>query len=285
MRLGVAMFVTDETIQPVELGRMVEERGLDSLFLPEHTHIPTSRETPHPSGGPLPREHSRTVDPFVALSAVAATTTAITIGTGVCLLAQRDPIVTAKAAATLDCISGGRFVLGVGAGWILEEAADHGIDPKRRFSILREKVQAVRAIWTEDEASYAGDHVDLPDMWSWPKPVTKPHPPVYVGASGPTALDRVLSYGDGWMPMTTTFDDNTLIDQVNELQRRAWTECGRNHVPVLLMSPPRSFQSMRRFAVAGVEQVAVWLPSAGGRDAVERALDELAQMATQLRAA
>lgn len=274
MKIGVAMFITDETVQPVELGRMVEERGLDSLFVPEHTHIPVSRETLHPTRGELSREYARTLDPFVALAAVAATTSRILVGTAVCLLVQRDPIVTAKAAATVDLVSGGRFVFGVGAGWNLEEMRDHGTDPATRFALLRERVEAVRALWTEDEVSYQGAHVRFAKSWCWPKPVQKPHPPILLGGVGPKVLERVLAYGDGWIPHRDG-DDERLCARIVELRRRAREELGRADVTVTVTSAPEPHGILARFAEAGAERVVVWLPPAK-MDAVEPVLDQLA---------
>ena len=200
MQVGLCTFVTEYSIDPVRLGRLAEERGFDSIFFPEHTHIPVSRDTPYPGGGDLPREYSHMLDPFVALAAVASVTERIELGIGIVLLIERDPIVTAKEAATLDLISGGRLLLGVGAGWNLEEMRNHGTDPGRRFGILRERVEAMKEIWTSDEAEYHGEHVDFDPIWAWPKPVRKPHPPVLVGGMSDGALDRVVAIGDEWMP-------------------------------------------------------------------------------------
>src|ERR671936_1276605 len=184
MRFGVAMFPTDYSMEPAELARMAEERGFESLFFPEHTHIPASRRTPYPPGGELPDEYSHTLDPFVALTAAAAATERLRIGTGICLVVERDPIVTAKEVASLDRLSGGRFLFGVGAGWNREEMANHGTDPRRRHELMRERVEAMKAIWTEDEASYHGRYVDFDRIWAWPKPLQRPHPPVIVGGNG-----------------------------------------------------------------------------------------------------
>ena len=200
MELGLALFATDYTLEPARVARLAEERGFESFWVTEHTHIPVSRDTPYPGGGELPREYSHTHDPFVALAMAAAVTSRIKLGTGVCLVIQRDPIVTAKEVASLDLLSGGRFLFGIGAGWNREEMRDHGTDPGRRFSLMRERVEAMKAIWTEDEASYQGEHVAFGPMWSWPKPLQDPHPPVIVGGNGAKVLDRVLRYGDEWMP-------------------------------------------------------------------------------------
>src|SRR4051795_9745552 len=184
MNFAIGYFVTDETVDPGTLARLVEERGFEALLLAEHTHIPASRETPYPVGTDLPREYWHTYDPFVALTAAALAPARLFIGTGICLVVQHDPIVVAKAAASVDRISNGRFLFGVGAGWNLEEMRHHGTDPSRRFGLMRERVEAVRAIWTQDEATYHGKYVDFDRIWSWPKPIQEPGPPVLVGGNG-----------------------------------------------------------------------------------------------------
>src|SRR5437588_6708066 len=181
MKFGVAIFPTEDVQDPAEIARMAEERGFESLFFPEHTHIPASRETPYPAGGELPGYYSRTYDPFVALTAAATATERLRIGTGICLVVERDPITTAKEVASLDRLSGGRFLFGVGAGWNVEEMRNHGTDASRRFGLMRERVEAMKAIWTQDEASYQGRPVQVEPNWSWPKPLQQPHPPVLVG--------------------------------------------------------------------------------------------------------
>ena len=200
MDVGLVTFPTDKGIDPAELARRTEAAGFESLFFTEHTHIPTSRESPWPGGDELPEKYWRTYDPFVALSFAAAATERIKIGTAVCLIIEHDAIVLAKQVASIDQLSGGRFVFGVGAGWNKEEMRDHGTEPRFRFQIMRERVEAVKAIWTADEPSYHGRHVDFAPMWQWPKPLQKPHPPVLVGGTGEKVLDRVLRYGDGWIP-------------------------------------------------------------------------------------
>ena len=201
MKLGLAIFPTEHTLEPGRLGLLAEQAGFELLLVVEHTHIPVSRETPFPAGGELPPKYLQTLDPFVALAAAAAATSSIRLGTGVCLLPQRDPIVTAKATATLDQMSNGRFEFGVGAGWNVEEIRNHGIEPGARFAVMREKVEAVKRIWTEDEAEFSGKHVRFDALFLWPKPKQKkPHPPVLVGGYGPRVLERVVAYGDGWLP-------------------------------------------------------------------------------------
>src|SRR5918996_6287094 len=192
MRYGIAIFLTDEAADPATIARLVEERGFESLFLPEHPHTPASRRTPYPAGGELPRQYSRTYDPFVALTAAAAATSKLLLATGVCLVIERDPIITAKEVASVDRISGGRMLFGVGAGWNEEEMRNHGTDPRRRFGVMRERIEAMKEIWANEEASYHGRYVDFDPIWCWPKPLQQPHPPILVGGYGPKVLDRVL---------------------------------------------------------------------------------------------
>ena len=201
MKFGASIFLTDYAIGPVELGQACEERGFESLFFLEHTHIPTSRRTPYPGGDELPKQYADTLDPFVALGAIAATTERLRLGTGITLVIERDPIVLAKEVATLDLISGGRVLFGVGGGWNREEMENHGTDPTRRWKLLRERIEAMKALWTEDEPQYHGEFVDFDPVWQWPKPVQKPHPPILLGNAGEGALRRAVSYADGWMPI------------------------------------------------------------------------------------
>ena len=202
MDVGVQMFPTDLAIRPDELARETEARGLDALFLPEHTHIPVSRRTPYPGGGELPDEYRRTYDPFLALTAAAMVTERLQLGTGICLVAQRDPIVLAKEVASLDVLSGGRFVFGIGYGWNHDEMENHGVQPDHRRAIVREKMLAMEALWTHDEASFEGEHVHLTPTWSWPKPMQQPRPPVLIGgAAGPTLFRHIAEYADGWIPI------------------------------------------------------------------------------------
>jgi probable F420-dependent oxidoreductase len=280
VQFGLSMFLTDETIAPVELGRAAEDAGFEALFVPEHTHIPASRESPWPGGDQLPREYSHTLDPFVALSAVAATTERLRVGTGIALIVERDPITLAHEAATLDHLSGGRFELGIGAGWNLEEMRNHGTDPARRFAVMRERALAVREIWTQDEASFHGEFVDFDPIWSWPKPVQEPHPPIWVGGTGPRVLDRVLEYGDGWFPNMRDLDE--LAQRVAELQRRA-AEAGRERIPVTyfgLRDPDDA--KLEKMAAAGVDRVLMMLPPAGADETLPR-LERYAALAERHR--
>jgi probable F420-dependent oxidoreductase len=269
MKFGIAMFPTDEAVDPGTLARLVEERGFESLFFPEHTHIPSSRETPYPAGGELPTEYSHTHDPFVALAAAAAVTERLLLATGICLVIQRDPITTAKQVASLDQISGGRFLFGVGAGWNLEEMRNHGTDPQRRFSLMRERVEAMKAIWTEDEASYHGRYVNFDSIWCWPKPIQKPYPPVLVGGNGERVLERVVAFGDEWMPNRAS----GLRQRIADLQRLA-EEAGRDPIPVTLSGANPDPERIERGEQAGVHRCTFYLPSAEVGE-TERALDEL----------
>lgn len=267
------MFPADYAAPPHEVAPLVEEAGFDCLLFPEHTHIPTSRETPYPAGGELPREYAHTLDPFVACTAAALSTTTLLVGTGICLVVERDPIVTAKQAASVDQISGGRFLFGVGAGWNEEEMRNHGTDPRRRFGLMRERVEAIKEIWTEDEASYHGRHVDFDPIWSWPKPVQDPHPPVLVGGNGRTVGDRVLAYGDEWMP-NRVGDDEKIAARIEKLIRRGREEVGRD-IGVTLAVAPTDPAEIEPYERAGVHRCVWYLPP-GDSDAVKRAIDRYA---------
>jgi len=274
---GVSYFPTDEAIEPPALARMAEERGFESVFVTEHTHIPASRETAYPAGGDLPREYFRIYDPFVSLATMASATERIRIGTAICLLVERDPITTAKEVASVDRLSGGRMLFGVGAGWNLEEMANHGTDPKRRFALLRERVEACKEIWTEEEASYHGEFVDFDRIVCRPAPLQEPHPPVLIGGNGPTVHERVLAYGDGWFPNRIPPDD-AMIARVEELQRLG-EEAGRGDIPVTLQIPPRDPRVLEQYERAGVTRAVHMLrpDDAADAGAAERKLDEWAE--------
>ena len=274
MEYGIAQFSTDYSIDPGRLARLVEERGFESLWFTEHTHIPASRETPWPGGGggELPPEYSHANDPFIALSFAAAATERIKIGTAVCLVVEHDPIVLAKVVASLDRLSGGRFQFGVGAGWNREEMANHGTNPKRRFSVLRERVEAMKAIWTSDEAEYHGEHVDFDPIWSWPKPLQQPHPPILVGGGGEKVIDRVLRFGDEWIPNRVESVE-VLKERIDELRDRA----GRR-VPVSFFSAKPEATAVERLDWAGVDRVIFYVPPDASADSVEGVLDEYAAL-------
>ena len=278
MKFGIGMFPTDYAIGPAELGRACEERGFDSLYYPEHTHIPASRETPFPGGGELPRMYTRLLDPFVSLSAVAAVTEKLRLGFGVCLVVERDPIVTAKEVATLDFLSGGRVDFGVGAGWNVEEMANHGTDPDKRFRLQRERVEAMKEIWTQDDAEYHGQLVDFDPLWSWPKPAQKPHPPILIGNNGPNALKRVLRYGDGWMPLGFRGAEG-LADEIRTLRAQA-REAGRGHIPVVQFGCEEGDAAVAAAVDAGVDSLILIVPSLP-RDELLPVLDANAELAAR----
>jgi probable F420-dependent oxidoreductase len=275
MRFGLMTFPTDSSIAPAELGKAAEDAGFEALLFAEHTHIPVSRDTPNPRGGELPDKYWHTHDPFVALATVAQATERLRLGTGICLIVERDPIVTAKAAASLDFLSGGRFEFGIGGGWNREEMRNHGTDPRRRFSIMRERILAMKEIWTNDEPEFHGEHVDFDALWSWPKPVQDPHPPVLVGGIGEKVLDRVLGYGDEWMPNRA--EPEELAPRIAELRERA----GR-HVPVSYYAAPPEDDFIERLAAAGVDRALLDVPSEGA-DTVLPLLERYAELAARHR--
>jgi probable F420-dependent oxidoreductase len=275
MRFGVATFVTDEGIAPGRLGQALEERDFESLFVAEHTHMPVKRDSPWPEDG-LPRKYYRTLDPFVALAAAAEATERLLVATGILLLVERDPITTAKEVASLDHVSGGRAVVGVGAGWNREEMRNHGTDPATRMALLRERVLAMKEIWTSDEAEFHGRFVDFEPIQCWPKPVQRPHPPVVVGGNGPKAIDRALEYGDGWIP-TYVLGAEEIARRTAELERRA-EAAGRDRLSVTVYAVPGDRDVVARLADAGVERVLFDLPTLPPEETY-RTLDELAALA------
>jgi probable F420-dependent oxidoreductase len=276
VKFGIVMFPTDYAIDPVTLGRAVEERGFDALFFPEHTHIPANRRTPWPGGADLPREYSHIHDPFVALAAVAATTERLKLGTGISLVPQHDPITLAKTVASLDFLSGGRVLFGVGAGWNIEEMENHRADPNSRFRLMRERIAAMKEIWTKDEADYHGRLVDFDPIWSWPKPVQQPHPPIYVGGAGQHTLKRVIDYGDAWMPIPMR-SETPLSEQVRQLNEMA-EEAGRGRIPVTVYGTLPREEVIGHYADIGIDRCIFWLPPAPEEEAIPQ-LDRYAEMA------
>ena len=277
MHHGVFIFATDFAVPIDELARAAEQRGFESLFVPEHTHIPASRRTPWPGGPALPREYWHTLDPFVALAAAAAVTTRLKVGTGICLIIERDPITTAKEVASLDFVSGGRMLFGIGGGWNAEEMENHGTDFKSRFRVLRERVLAMKEIWTKEEAAFHGEFVNFDPIWSHPKPVQKPHPPVLLGGESGHTLQRVVDFCDGWFPRGRAGDD-TIVRGLADLRARA-ARAGRDmktlSVSVFGAKPDPAV--LERYAAAGVTRVLYGLPSAG-RDTVLPLLDQYARL-------
>jgi len=270
------MFMTDQTMGPADLARAVEERGLHSLYVPEHTHIPTSRLTRPPTGdAELREEYKRTLDPFVALSVAAAVTERLVVGTGICLVAQRDPIVTAKAVATLDRLSQGRFVFGIGFGWNADEIADHGVSMADRRDVAREHVLAMRALWSDDVATFDGKYVQIPPTWSWPKPPREGGPPVLIGgAAGPKMFAHVAEYADGWIPIGGAGIRAALPDL-----HRACEAAGRD--PETLQIVPfgtvPDAGKLEYYESIGVTEVVLRVPG-GGADRVLPILDEYASL-------
>jgi probable F420-dependent oxidoreductase len=268
MKVGVTTFVTDEGIRPAALARALEERGFDSLFLHEHSHVPVRRETPFIMGGELPRMYYRTLDPFVALAAAATVSDDLLLGTGIALLTQRDVIHAAKEVASLDLVSGGRVIFGVGTGWNREEMRNHGTDPRTRGALLNERLSAIKEIWTKEEAEFHGDHVDFAPIFCWPKPVQDPHPPIYIGGDGEVALARVATHGDGWMPHSVD-DPAQARPQLDRLAEVA------ADVPVIVASVPPVSEIVAAYADAGADRVALTLPTEPEAETL-RLLDEFA---------
>lgn len=278
MDAGLAYFPTDDAVRPDDLARLVEARGHRWLMYAEHTHIPSSRETPwggREGAPPLPRKYARTYDPFVAIATSLAVTRSLRVGTAVCLVTERDPIVTAKQVASLDHLSGGRFDFGIGAGWNREELRSHGTDPRTRMRLMRERMLAMREIWTQHEATFHGEFVNFDAIWCDPKPLQKPYPPIMVGGAGATVFDRVLEYGDAWIPNHS----DALADRIPLLHEQA----GRK-VPVIVAGAPTDVAVLERYAELGVERVLFWLPSTR-LALVEERLDQVERVMAELNGA
>jgi probable F420-dependent oxidoreductase len=262
MHVGAAMFFTDYSMPPAELGRALEERGFESVWAPEHSHIPLSRKSSFPSGGELPKQYHDVMDPFVTLTAAAVATKNLKLGTGVCLVIQRDTIQTAKLVASLDQVSGGRFLFGIGGGWNQDEMEDHGTVYATRFKKMREQVEAMQAIWTENKPEYHGEIVNFDPMMTWPKPVQKPHPPVIVGGMFPHAARRALRYGDGWIPHSRRPQYEDVTDFLPQFRQMA-AETGRDPagVPITVWGVGETIDRLQRYRDQGISRIVVSLPS------------------------
>ncbi|PYM90941.1 MAG: LLM class F420-dependent oxidoreductase [Candidatus Rokuibacteriota bacterium] len=276
MHYGVFIFPTDYSIRIDELARAAEERGFESLFVTEHTHIPTSRRSPFAGGGPLPKEYWHTLDPFVGLMAAAAATRRLKVGTGICLVVEHDPITLAKTIATLDLLSNGRFLFGIGGGWNAEEMEDHGTVFKSRFQLLRERILAMKEIWTKETPEYHGDFVDFDPMWSYPKPVQKPHPPVLLGGESAYTLQRVVDFCEGWFPRGRNAD--AILPGLADLRARA-AKAGRDPktISTSVFGAKAERATLDTYVGAGITRAIFRLPSEG-RDAVLPLLDQYAKL-------
>jgi len=275
MKYGVTIFPTDYSMPMTELAPAVEERGFESLWVSEHSHIPLSRRSPFPGGGELPKQYYDTLDPFVALTAAAAVTQRIKLGTGICLVVQRDPLHTAKEVSSLDQISQGRFLFGVGAGWNQEEMENHGTRPDSRFALMRERIEAMQQIWTQSKPEYHGKHVDFDPIMTWPKPVQSPHPPIHVGGSFPGAARRAIRYGQGWIPIGTPRDQ---IEETIPAFRKLAEDAERdpNSLEVSIFGAQGRQSVVDRYRSAGADRLVFGLPAEPADELLPR-LDTLCE--------
>ncbi len=276
MKLGVTMFATDYAIRPDELARACEERGFESIWFPEHTHIPTSRRSPWPVGAALPKEYWHTHDLFVSLMAAAAATKTIKVGSGICLVIEHDPIVLAKEVASVDQLSNGRLIFGIGGGWNAEEMENHGTPFNRRWKVLRERIEAMKVIWSEEAAEYHGEFVNFDPIWSYPKPSQKPHPPILLGTLSAQGLNRVARYCDGWIPVGLMLKD--LPGAIRDLRAHA-EQAGRkpSEVPVSIFGAAAKEATLQQYQELGIERTVFGLPPEG-KDKVLPLLDQYATM-------
>jgi probable F420-dependent oxidoreductase len=280
MEIGVTMFPADYAMDVVELGREAEARGFESLWFPEHTHMPTTTTLNSAGTAPLSDEYRRTLDQFVVLGAVAAATSRIKLGTGICLVIQRDPILLAKEVASVDFLSEGRLLFGIGAGWNRPEIENHGVPYARRWRVMRERVQAMKAIWTNDVAAYHGDFVTFDAINSWPKPVQRPHPPIIVGGDGPRAVEHMAEYGDGWMPHPTG-GGAPLADRIVAANKQL-ADAGRQPVPITVFGAQGDDGEIAEYQRLGVARCVFRLPP-HPRDEVLPALDRFAALMQRSR--
>jgi probable F420-dependent oxidoreductase len=277
MRVGVFYFPTDYGINVVELAQALEARGFDSLFVPEHTHIPLSRKTPFPTGGELPKRYSHTHDPFVALAFAAAATKKLLVGTGILLVPQHEPIVTAKSIASLDQLSGGRFIFGIGGGWNEDEMENHGARYKTRFKQMREHVLAMKELWTKDEAAFHGEFVNFDPAWSWPKPAQRPHPPILLGGETDHTLKRIVEYCDGWFPRPRSgFDAATARDRLTRMAESVKRD--PSTLSITVFGAPPEAAALASYEKVGIQRALLAIPD-GNRDEILRHLDTIAPLA------
>jgi len=280
MLAGVYYFPTDYGIDIAELARALEERGYDALFVCEHTHIPTSRRTPFPGGGELPRKYKHTHDPFVALSFAAAATRRLKLGTGIALIPQRDPIVTAKSVASLDQLSNGRFIFAIGGGWNVDEMENHGARYETRFKLLRERVLAMKALWTQEEAQFHGEYVDFGPVWMYPKPKQRPHPPILIGGESDHTIKRVVEFGDGWFPRPrNNWEPRSAVARLHAAAK----EAGRDPatLPITVFAAPPDREKLKPYREAGIHRVLFEVPDVS-RDEILRVLDRNAPLIAEL---
>jgi probable F420-dependent oxidoreductase len=275
MHFGLTIFPTDYSIQPADLAMEAEARGFESLWLPEHTHIPTSRKSPWPGGAELPKYYYDTYDPFLSLAAAAAVTKQIKLATGICLVVERDPIHTAKEVSTIDRLSGGRFIFGIGGGWNAEEMASHGTAFATRFKLMRERIEAMKTIWSQPKAKFSSEFVNFDEMMQWPKPVQKPHPPIVVGGGFPHAAKRAIAYGDGWIPIGGRSDPLDVLPQFRQMAKDA----GRDPASLSfdVFGAPRDPDTLKRYRDSGVDRAIFMLPSKS-RDEVLPLLDRSVEL-------
>jgi probable F420-dependent oxidoreductase len=276
MEIGVFYFPVDYGINIAELAAALEERGFESLFVPEHTHIPVSRKSPFPSGGEMPKRYAHTHDPFVALSFAAAATKKLLLGTGICLIPERDPIVTAKCVASLDQLSGGRVVFGIGGGWNVEEMENHGARYSTRFKLMGERILAMKALWTMDEAEYHGEMVDFDPVWSYPKPAQRPHPPILLGGETDYTLKRVVDYCDGWFPRPGRgFEIRAQLERLHQMADKAGRD--RRTLSTSVFRAPADKAALAEYGEAGIDRAVLEIPDQS-RDEILRVLDSYAPL-------
>jgi probable F420-dependent oxidoreductase len=281
MKIGGVMFFTTASMQPAPLARAMEERGFESLWVPEHTHIPSSLKSAYPASGGLVRAYYELMDPFLALNTAATVTTKLKVGTGIALITQRDPIVTAKMVSSIDQLSGGRFLFGVGNGWNQDEIENHGTAFESRHKLARERVEAMKAIWTEEEPEYHGEFVNFGKMKQWPKPFQKPHPPIIVGGAFPYAARRAVRYGDGWIPRDDWLDRDGI--EVLDKFRAMAKEAGRDPASLSISTfrVPDDLERLKRYRELGIDRVVFSLP-AEKDEKIMPILDRWAELNRQL---